>query len=454
MENSLAEETETVQKTGTQIKVYKYRWIVLGLYVLVCMISFLQTLEFSIIANIIIKYYKVGEFLVDLTCVIFFIAYIIFFYPISYLIEKNTLKHSMICAMILTLLGNLLKLLAANQDRFWIILLAQTLIAIGQVYICSVPTKIATSWFGSEEVSTACAIGVLGIQLGSGISCIQSPYLVKDGPNTETQLFHMFLYQAIATIVTFVLVILFFRSKPALPPSQSQLNLMIKNEMATLTFFEDMKEVIRNKNFWLVVFSLGFANGLWSVFGVQLNMVYIHYFPNGEHDSGILGLLSIFSGGCLASMLFGIVLDKTHRFKLISVFILIFSAISYLCVVVSLMLESRIGSYISITAFGFFVAPVLIVGFEYLVEITYPIPEACSSSLFNTSYYVLAVIFTYVMEGLYSSIGYFWTFVVTCILYVVCAIFIMFVKTDLKRRDANLQHSLDKKELEARGVNL
>lgn len=73
----------------------------------------------------------------------------------------------MISAMGLTLAGNLLKLLATKPGTFWIILLAQTLIAIGQVYICGIPPKVATTWFGSEEVSTACACGVFGIQLGT-----------------------------------------------------------------------------------------------------------------------------------------------------------------------------------------------------------------------------------------------------------------------------------------------
>ncbi|KAF7264815.1 hypothetical protein GWI33_022243, partial [Rhynchophorus ferrugineus] len=149
------------------VGVSAYRWVVLTIFVLVCIINFMADLEFSIIASVVIKYYGVEETSVDMTCSVFFIAYFVFFYPISFMIEKYSLKFTMLSAMALTLAGNLLKLLATKPGTFWIILLAQTLIAIGQVYVCGIPSKVATTWFGSEEVSTACAWGVFGIQLGT-----------------------------------------------------------------------------------------------------------------------------------------------------------------------------------------------------------------------------------------------------------------------------------------------
>lgn len=52
---------------------------------------------------------------------------------------------------------------------FYLAIIGQVPTAVGQVFLWSLPTKLATTWFGPEEVSTACAIGVLGTQLGRNV---------------------------------------------------------------------------------------------------------------------------------------------------------------------------------------------------------------------------------------------------------------------------------------------
>ncbi|KAH1005609.1 hypothetical protein HUJ04_006558 [Dendroctonus ponderosae] len=402
---STASSTQSVN----EIRVFKYRWVIVTIFVLVSVVNFMQLLQFSIIADTMTKFYNVPGYLVDFTTIIFFLSYILFFYPVSFLIEKHKLKLTILVATGLTLVGNLLKLLASTSDRIWVVLVAQFLIGIGQVQICSLPSKLATTWFGAEEVSTACAIAVLGMQLGSALGCVQSPFIVRSEEVDEVgqQLFNMFLYQAIITGCIFGVVAIFimevFRSSPSLPPSQSQLNLlaMASSNGTTATFFTHMKNVAKNANFWYIVLSLGLANGVWNSFGVLLNSIYLNYFPNGKTDAGIIALITIISGGCIGSMFFGIILDRTHQFN-------------------------------------FFIAPVLIVGFEYLVEVTYPIPEACSSSTFNAAYYFLSIIATLLFEGLFEAIDYLWTFVVILFILAACAGLILLVNSNLRRRDANL----------------
>ncbi|KAF7275919.1 hypothetical protein GWI33_011142 [Rhynchophorus ferrugineus] len=133
----------------------------------------------------------------------------------------------------------------------------------------------------------------------------------------------------------------------------------------------------------------------------------------------------------------------------VGVIILAGSALSYVGVMVSFMYKSRIGTYITMPLYGFFVAPVLIVGFEYLVEITYPMPETCSSSAFNAAYNFLSVITTYALEEMWNTVGHLYTFIVIIVILAICAVVMAFVKTDLKRRGANLQDSRTDKEIEA-----
>ena len=41
----------------------------------------------------------------------------------------------------------------------------QTVIAISQIFILGIPPQLAATWFPSDQVSSACAIGVFGNQV-------------------------------------------------------------------------------------------------------------------------------------------------------------------------------------------------------------------------------------------------------------------------------------------------
>jgi len=70
-----------------------------------------------------------------------------------------------------------------------------------------------------------------------------------------------------------------FRSRPKLPPSQSQLSLISGTVQSDASFFDSMKKIAKNRNYWFVVLSLGLANGVWNSFGVLFNPIYLNYFP-------------------------------------------------------------------------------------------------------------------------------------------------------------------------------
>lgn len=58
-----------------------------------------------------------------------------------------------------------INVLAADSSRYYVVMIAQTLSAISQVFIMSVPANLASVWFGQDQVSSACSIGVFGSQV-------------------------------------------------------------------------------------------------------------------------------------------------------------------------------------------------------------------------------------------------------------------------------------------------
>ena len=63
-----------------------------------------------------------------------------------------------------------------QPDRFLITFLGQTVVAISQVFILSLPARVAAVWFGQKEVSTACSVGVFGNQVSFPNCIIRSLY--------------------------------------------------------------------------------------------------------------------------------------------------------------------------------------------------------------------------------------------------------------------------------------
>lgn len=61
--------------------------------------------------------------------------------------------------------GAWLKLLSLDRESFTVAFVAQFIIGSAQIFILSVPARLAGLWFESSQVSTACAIGVFGNQV-------------------------------------------------------------------------------------------------------------------------------------------------------------------------------------------------------------------------------------------------------------------------------------------------
>lgn len=69
-------------------KVYKIRWLILGIFVLYSASNSMQWIQYSIIANIITDFYGVTSIAVDWTSMIYMVLYIPSVFPASFLLDK------------------------------------------------------------------------------------------------------------------------------------------------------------------------------------------------------------------------------------------------------------------------------------------------------------------------------------------------------------------------------
>nr|XP_008197855.1 PREDICTED: feline leukemia virus subgroup C receptor-related protein 2 isoform X2 [Tribolium castaneum] len=423
---------------ATTVKVYKYRWIILLIFCFFSSINFLQFFQYSIISNITVKYYDVEDTLVDFTGLIFMISFILLCLPANQFIEKYNLRNTALLSSGLTALGNLVKLFSISRDRFYVVIIGQVLCAIAQVFLTSVPSKLASTWFGPDEVSTACAVAIFGSHIGLAIGCFMPSSLVRNSDNLDEigdDFMTLQIINGSITVASFIAVLLFFRAKPPLPPSQSQVAII---DAAKPSIISIIKQMINNRDYLLVVVVIGSSNGLYSSFGILFNSVYLHYFPGSETAVGIIAALTVVAGGCIGSIIFGYVLDKWHHFKLTTFFIVFFAAVTFSLQIVLMEAKAQLATYFTIPLFGFFIGSTLLVGFEFVTELMYPLPEAAACSVLNTFIFIFSVSYTLIFGALYDSIGFIATNMIIVVVLTLSSLLVYFIRPNLRRREANM----------------
>lgn len=146
-------------------RLYKRRWLIVLLFSCYSLSNSYQWIQYGIISNIFMKFYGVDAFTIDWMSMIYMLTYIPFIFPVTWLLDKKGLRVIALVATAFNCAGTWIKVASARPDLFAVTFLGQFCCSFAQVFILGMPSRIASVWFGSEEVSTACSIGVFGNQV-------------------------------------------------------------------------------------------------------------------------------------------------------------------------------------------------------------------------------------------------------------------------------------------------
>lgn len=75
------------------------------------------------------------------------------------------LRKAVIFGSVGTCLGAWIKVLAVQPHLFYVAFIGQSIVAVSQVFVLSLPAQLAAVWFGPNQVSSACSVGVFGNQV-------------------------------------------------------------------------------------------------------------------------------------------------------------------------------------------------------------------------------------------------------------------------------------------------
>ena len=150
----------------------------------------------------------------------------------------------------------------------------------------------------------------------------------------------------------------------------------------------------------MVVF--GGILGVFNTLGTVLSEIGSAYKSYTTDDFSTFGALFIV-GGVLGSVGFGVFLDVTKKFKSATLLICTTSLIAFGAFIAVIGLEEPVITTILCALIGASMVPILPVGFEFAIEMSYPVGEAMSAGVLMSVGQVIGIIFTLMTTALLSA---------------------------------------------------
>jgi len=376
-------------------RVYPSRWLQLLVYVLATFANAMASGTFAPIISHVTIFYNVSVTAINSLAIVF-----LFLYPVGtslsiWLSRKLRLRMIMIIGSLanLGILFRFLSLINPLQG-YAALMIGQILCAVGKPFFLNAAALFAARWFDPSQRDIATSISSMANPLGLAIGTL-APSLIISGNETTTNDFYI-LYGSEGgfTLLTTILVIFIFRSDPPTPPSTSE------EHHQSIDLKRDFIKLMTNVHYLTLLF--GFSLGL-AVFNALTTLLAQLIEPTGYRSdaAGAFGA-GIIVAGLINAFLVGIIMDKTHAYRIILRVLLIGACLSGLFFVLVLRPDEYYLLAIAIGLMGFFLLPLLPVTFECAVECTYPIRPEWSTGLLLCIGNILSGIFIFVLEYLIS----------------------------------------------------
>jgi MFS family permease len=335
-----------------EYKSYKYRWVVLAVYMYIAALTQLYWLNFAAIDTFIEERFSIPASSVMWFTLVFPLVQVLLSMPAGMVIDKKGFKYGVGIGALFTGVFAMLRLV--NTDSFTVLLISQIGIAIGQPFVLNGVTKLVVTWFPQKEEATAVGLGSLALLVGMMVGLGATPALVQF-LGFETMLL---IYGALGVLG----ILLFFslvKAQPATPPREIE----VQQE---ITGWQGIKHILKMRNFVILGFialvGIGVFNGLATWLEKILNE--LHQIP--MTDAGIISAILVLSG-ILGCIIIPLVSDKIMRSK---PFLLLASAIGTVSIIALMVSKGYALNMVNAIFLGFFLISALPIMLTMSAEIT------------------------------------------------------------------------------------
>lgn len=362
------------------VRLYRYRWVVLGAFALLNAVVQANWITFAPVTDDAAAFYGVSDLRIGLLSMIFMVVFVVVSIPASYVIDTYGLRVGIGVGALLTGVFALTRGLFG--DAYGWVFASQVGLAVGQPFVMNAITKVGARWFPLGERATAAAVPSLAQFVGIIAAMAATPAL-RDGLGMKGMLVFYGVLSAAAGVVALALI----RERPATPPGDAGLE-------ERTPVFAGLRHILRQRDI-LILLALFFVGlGIFNAITTWIEQVVA---PRGldSEQAGIIGAVMVV-GGILGAAVLSVLSDRLRRRK------------PFLVLAVAGMAPGLVGlafatSYPLLLAsafvFGFFLMSAYPVGFQYSAEVSYPAPEATSQGLMIMAGQVSGILFILGMDA-------------------------------------------------------
>ena len=196
---------------------------------------------------------------------------------------------------------------------------------------------------------------------------------------------------------------------------------------------KDAKELLKNGNYLLLGATYALMYGVYACLGAILNTL-VEPYGFDSADAAIFGGVFITSG-LIGSFVASGILDKYAAYKKVTCASCWGTLIFGSMLLGTFLTGNVIIVSINIAAMGFFILPILPIGYSFAVEITYPVSEVMSNGTMMLVAQLLGTLLTGITSEIHASHD---QMVAPFLILVVCmpCLLCLFIKEDLRRVNA------------------
>ena len=200
------------------------------------------------------------------------------------------------------------------------------------------------------------------------------------------------LTEAIISLCLCLPLIFLMKSKPKVPPSNSQYNY----ESPPLK--ECIKIMIKNKSFIKFLISFTFVLGYFNCYGTIVNSYFSKYNLNLDETSYVAGCANIFA--ILNCFISSLIVDKFKNYKKVFIILNTIGLVSHICMTVLLELVPDSSFLIFIifwTICSMTILPIYTLSMDFVCELTYPVGESISGGFIMSFNQISGIILVYLI---------------------------------------------------------
>jgi len=373
--------------TEETYRVYRYRWVVLAVFMLITLAIQVMWICFAPITGDVASFYKITELQVGFFAMSFMVVYIPLSIPIAWMIDTYGYRKAVSIGAVLMGVAGLLR--GVFGTSYFGVLLSTLALGAAQPFMLNAISPVAARWFPIHERATASGLALVATFIGIAVGQVLSPVLFQSYGIPA-----MLMIYGIFGAVSAVLFLVFTRDAPPTPPCPPGLE-------ARALMLDGLKSMLKMKDIWILLALFLIAMGIFNGITTWIESIVR---PRGMSitQAGDLGA-ALLVGGIAGAIVIPALSDHYRRRKA-------FMLAGMVCAVpgmVGIALGQTYGiMMISMLILGFFLVSLAPIGYQYGAEITYPAPEGTSNGLLNMAGQV-SVVFIYAMDALKSPDGSF-----------------------------------------------